>query len=156
MPADIKIVPKDELEDYVGREFGPTDWVEMTQDKINQFADVTQDHQFIHVDEEAAKQTPFGGTVAHGFFTLSLLAYFQGQANVIPQGIAMAVNYGLNKVRFLKPVRSGKRVRGHIMPLSFEEKEGNRILGTYEVSVEIEGEDKPALIAETLAMFYLQ
>jgi acyl dehydratase len=153
--ADIKIVPKDQLDDYIGKEFGPTDWVEMTQEKINTFADVTQDHQFIHVDIEAAKQTPFGGTIAHGFFTLSLLAFFQGQANIIPEGVVMAVNYGLNKVRFLQPVRSGKRVRGRVKPVSFVEKAPGTILATYEVSVEIEGETKPALIAETLAMFYL-
>ncbi|MFT4571603.1 MAG: acyl dehydratase [Hyphomicrobiaceae bacterium] len=153
--ADIKIVPKDQLADYIGKEFGPTDWVEMTQEKVNAFAEVTNDHQFIHVDVEAAKQTPFGGTIAHGFFTLSLLAYFQGQANIVPEGIAMAVNYGLNKVRFLQPVPTGKRVRGRIKPVSFLEKAPGQILATNQVTVEIEGETKPALIAETLAMFYL-
>ncbi len=156
MAADVHIVPVSELESYVGKELGPTDWVEMTQDKINTFADVTQDHQFIHVNEEMAKQTPFGGTIAHGYFSLSMLAYFQGQAGVIPEGVAMAVNYGLNKVRFLQPVRSGKRVRARVKPLSFAEKGGGRILATFEVTVDIEGEDKPALIAESLAMFFVQ
>lgn len=153
--SEIKIVPKDQLADYIGKELGPTDWVEMTQEKINTFADVTQDHQFIHIDEEAAKQTPFGGTIAHGFFTLSLLAYFQGQASIVPEGVAMAVNYGLNKVRFLQPVKTGKRVRGRVKPVSFLEKAPGQILATFEVTVEIEDESKPALVAETLAMFYV-
>jgi len=154
--SNIQVVPKEQLGDFVGHNLTPTPWFEMSQDRIDHFADVTEDHQFIHVDEEKASQTPFGGTVAHGFFTLSLLAMFQNQVNVLPEGTAMAVNYGLNKVRFLQPVRAGKRVRAHIKPMAFEEKSGNRVLGQYEISVEIEGEDKPALVAEALSLFYMQ
>ena len=153
MPANIKVVAREELQNYVGQEFGPTDWVEMSQEKINQFADLTQDRQFIHVDVENAKRTPFGGTIAHGYFTMSLVAYFQSQAGVYPKGIIMGVNYGSNKLRFLQPVRAGKRVRGRIKPVSFTEKNPGQVLAAIEVTVEIEGESKPALVAETLTLF---
>ncbi len=151
----IKVVPVAELADHVGQEFGPTDWVALTQDKIDQFAELTLDRQFIHVDPVKAATTPFGGTIAHGFFTLSLLAHFQGQANVIPAGTTMGVNYGLNKVRFLQPVKAGQRVRGRLKPLAFVDKAPKQILATYEITVEIEGETKPALVAEMLAMYYV-
>lgn len=154
MTQNIMVVPVDQLDAYVGKEFGPTEWVDLTQDKINQFADLTLDRQFIHVDPINAKRTPFGGTIAHGFLTLSMLAYFQSQANVLPKGTVMGVNYGLNKVRFLQPVKSGQKVRGRLKPLSFVKKAPGQILATYEMSVEIEDVSKPALIAETLTMFY--
>lgn len=155
MTVDIKVVPVAELDKYIGREFGPTAWVELDQGKIDQFAHLTLDRQFIHIDPVNAKRTPFGGTIAHGFLTLSMLAYFQSQANVLPMGTMMGVNYGLNKVRFLQPVKSGQRVRGRLQPLSFVTKAPGQILATYEMSVEIEGESKPALVAETLTMFYV-
>lgn len=155
MPVDIKVVPKEELQNYIGHEFGPTDWFEMTQDKINQFAELTGDKQFIHVDVENAKRTPFGGTIAHGFFTLSLVAIMQSQAGVYPKGAVMGINYGMNKLRFLQPVRAGKRVRGRVKPVSFTDKGPGQILATIEVTVEIEGESKPALVAEALCLFQL-
>lgn len=155
MAAMIKVVPVAELANYIGQEFGPTDWVALTQDKIDQFAEVTLDKQFIHIDPVNAAKTPFGGTIAHGFLTLSMLAYFQTQANVIPAGTMMGVNYGLNKVRFLQPVKAGQRVRGRLKPLAFVNKAPGQILATYEMTVDIDGETKPALVAEMLAMFYV-
>ena len=153
--AGIKTVPRAELAGYAGQKFGPTDWVTLSQDRINQFADVTLDHQFIHIDEDAAAATPFGGTIAHGFLCLSMLAHFQGQAGVLPEGVLMGINYGMNKVRFLQPVRAGKRIRAWIKPLSFKARPGSQLLITTEVTVEIEGEQKPALIAEMLALLIL-
>ena len=155
MAVMIKVVPVAALDQYLGQEFGPTDWVVLDQSRIDQFAEITLDKQFIHVDPARAAKTPFGGTIAHGFLTLSMLAYFQTQANVIPEGTQMGVNYGLNKVRFLQPVKSGQRVRGRLKPLSFVQKAAGQILASYEMTVEIDGETKPALVAEMLAMFYL-
>ena len=149
---NVIIVPKEQLADFVGKELGPTDWVTLDQDKIDTFADVTLDHQFIHVDPEAAAKTPFGGTIAHGYLTLSMLAYFQGQMSILPEGTVMGVNYGLNKVRFLQPVRAGKRVRCRSVPQSFEEKKPGQFLCTFKLTIEIEGEERPALIAEALYM----
>ncbi len=155
MASMIKVVPVAELATYVGQEFGPTEWVALTQDKIDQFAEVTLDKQFIHIDPVNAAKTPFGGTIAHGFLTLSMLAYFQTQANVVPAGTMMGVNYGLNKVRFIQPVKAGQRVRGRLKPLSFFNKNPGQILATYEMTVGIDGELKPALVAEMLTMFYV-
>jgi len=152
MHENTIIVPKEQLNDYVGKELGPTDWVTLDQQRINQFADVTLDHQFIHTDPVAAANTPFGGTIAHGYLTLSLLAHFQGQMSILPEGTAMGVNYGLNKVRFLTPVKAGKRVRCRSVPLSFEEKKPGQFLCAFKLTVEIEGETSPALIAEALYM----
>lgn len=151
----VKVVPVGELQEFIGVELGPSDWFEMTQEKVNRFADLTEDHQYIHVDPGKAAQTPFGGTIAHGFFTLSLLAVLQGQCMIMPAGTVMAVNYGLNKVRFLNPVRTGKRVRARSRPLSFQEKKPGQILAANEVTVEVEGEKRPALIAEALTLFHL-
>lgn len=153
--SGIKFVPVSELNDYVGQTFGPTEWLTVDQDRINRFADATEDHQFIHVDEEKARQTPFGGTIAHGFLTLSLCPFLLGQANVAPEGIRMAVNYGLDRLRFLNPVPSGGRIRGIVKPLSFEEKAPGQILSRVEITVEVDGSDKPALIAEQLSMYFL-
>jgi acyl dehydratase len=148
-------VAKEELSGYVGQEFGPTEWIELSQDKIDRFADLTQDRQFIHVDVQNAKNTPFGGTIAHGYFTMSLAAFFQSQAGVYPKNMLMGVNYGMNRLRFLQPVRAGKRVRGRIKPVSFTEKSPGQLLAATEVTVEIEGESKPALVAETLTLYQL-
>ena len=152
MHENTIIVPKEQLNDYVGKELGPTDWVTLDQQRINQFADVTLDHQFIHTDPVAAANTPFGGTIAHGYLTLSLLAHFQGQMSILPEGTAMGVNYGLNKVRFLTPVKAGKRVRCRSVPLSFEEKKPGQFLCAFKLTVEIEDETSPALVAEALYM----
>jgi acyl dehydratase len=148
----VKIVPKDEMVNAVGTKFEPSDWIDVTQDRINTFADCTEDHQFIHVDEEAAKNTPFGGTIAHGFLTLSLLSKMIEGNGIIPENTVMGLNYGFDKVRFLAPVRSGKRVRCHSEVASVDRKDDNRFLVKQAVSVEIEGEETPALIAEWLSM----
>ena len=148
----VKIVPKEEMVNTVGTKFEPGDWIELTQDRINAFADCTEDHQFIHVDPEAAAKTPFGGTIAHGFLTLSLLPRLVEGHGIIPQNTVMGLNYGFDKVRFLAPVSSGKRVRAHIEVAAVDEKSGGRFLIKQAVSVEIEGEEKPALVAEWLSM----
>jgi len=141
------------LDQHIGKEVGVTDWLEITQEQVNQFADATLDHQFIHVDPEAAAKTPFGGPIAHGFLTLSLLSYFAvNGAGVSVDGTVMGINYGLDKVRFVQPVRVGKRVRARSILLSGEEKKPNHLLFKQAVTVEIEGENKPALIAEWLTM----
>jgi acyl dehydratase len=143
-----------ELRDAAGTQLGHTDWEEMTQERVNQFADATDDHQFIHVDVERAKETPFGGTIAHGFLTLSLLSRMGAQAMLIPEGLRIAVNYGLDRVRFLAPVRSGKRVRGRFVLDSVEEKAPGQLLLRHTVTVEIEGEEKPALTAVWLGLIF--
>ena len=136
-----------DLQAKVGETIGTSRWFEIGQDRINAFADATEDHQFIHVDPEAARATPFGGTIAHGFLTLSLLAPMMGELEAKP-AVQMSVNYGFNKVRFLSPVKSGKRIRGHLKLLELVEKRPGQWQQTVEVTVEIEGEDKPALMAE--------
>ena len=122
------------------------------QARINAFAEATEDHQFIHVDPDAASATPFGGTIAHGFLTLSLLSRMGAEAMLIPEGLKMAVNYGFDSVRFLAPVRAGKRVRGRFTLDSVDEKGPGRVLIRHRVSVEIEAEDKPALTALWLGL----
>src|SRR5690606_23513649 len=118
----MPLVAKEKLNDYVGKESGVTDWFEITQDRVNRFADVTEDHQFIHVDPERAKETQFGGPIAHGFLTLSMLSYFGAQgAAVGVEGAMVRINYGLNKVRFLTPVRVGSKIRARYKLLSAEE-----------------------------------
>ena len=145
-----------ELQGKVGEHLGTSDWVLVDQEMIDKFADATGDHQFIHVDEEKAKLTPFGGTIAHGFLTLSLIPMLGARTDGPKvDGVKMGVNYGGNKVRFLTPVRSGKRVRGHFKLLDLEEKRPGQWQQTLEFSVEIEGEDKPALIAEWISQFFI-
>jgi len=148
----MKTVAVSELQSLVGTEIGTSDWVTVDQDRINVFADVTEDHQFIHINEEAAKMTPFGGTIAHGFLTLSLLSKFSEGAGLVIEGVKMGVNYGFEKVRFLAPVPSGSKVRGRFNLKSVVEKKPGQHLLTYEVTVEIDGQEKPALIADWLAM----
>ena len=126
------------------------------QERINKFADVTADWQFIHIDPDRAKaETPFGGTIAHGYLTLSLLAGFAYQAVPSFEGAKMGVNYGLNKVRFLAPVRVDSRVRGRFVMKSIEKKSETSVMAIYDVTVEIEGEDKPALVAEWVTMVFI-
>jgi acyl dehydratase len=134
-----------------------SDWVEVTQAMIDAFADATGDHQFIHVDPGRAKATPFGGTIAHGFLTLSLMPLLASKVPDAPriEGVRMGVNYGGNKVRFLTPVRSGKRVRGRFRLLSFEEKRPGQWQQTVEYTVEIEGADKPAMVAEWISQIFV-
>ena len=134
-----------------------SDWVEVTQGMIDKFADATGDHQFIHVDPAAAAMTPFGGTIAHGFLTLSLMPLLSSKVPDAPRlaDAKMGVNYGGNKVRFITPVRSGSRVRGRFKLLSFDEKKPGQFQQTNEFTVEIEGADKPALIAEWIAQVFV-
>ena len=145
----------DEIRSNVGTEIGVSDWLTIDQAAIDTFADVTDDHQFIHVDPEAAAKTPFGGAVAHGFLTLSLLSRMAADAMLRPDRIRMGVNYGFGKIRFLAPVRSGKRVRGRFLLQRFEEKREGQYQFVHEVTVEIEGEDKPALVAEWIGMVFI-
>ena len=138
----------DEIRSRIGEEIGVSSWLLVSQARINAFAEATEDRQFIHVDPTAAAQTPFGGTIAHGFLTLSLLSRMAAEAMLVPEGLKMAVNYGLDRVRFLAPVRSGKRVRGRFTRDSVEEKAPGQVLLRHTVTVEIEGEEKPALTAQ--------
>lgn len=137
----------EELVKTVGENIGTSEWFLVDQDRINKFADATEDHQFIHVDPEKAMETEFGGTIAHGFLTLSMLAPLM-TTSCEQLDVRMSVNYGFNKVRFLSPLRSGKRIRGHFKLLELEEKRPNQWQQTVEATIEIEGEDRPALIAE--------
>ncbi|NIJ20968.1 acyl dehydratase [Sphingomonas naasensis] len=133
-----------------------SDWVEVTQGMIDQFAEATGDHQFIHVDPERAAQTPFGGTIAHGFLSLSLMPMLAARTGAPSiAGATMGVNYGGNEVRFLTPVRSGKRVRGRFTLLKFTERKPGVWEQVQQYVLEIEGEEKPALIAEWIALVYV-
>ncbi|MEO6092709.1 MAG: MaoC family dehydratase [Novosphingobium sp.] len=150
------LVSAQELSCRVGQLIGTSDWIDISQGRIDTFAEATDDFQFIHVDPEKAAQTPFGGTIAHGFLTLSLIPLLSSRSDVPRIGnIRMELNYGGNKVRFLSPVRSGKRIRGKFKLLDLEEKRPGQWQQTLEVTVEIEGEDKPALIAEWITQFLL-
>ena len=150
----VQVVPKEELASFVGHKFEPGPWIELTQERINEFADCTDDHQFIHVDLEAARQTPFGGTIAHGLLTLSGLVPMCTGIGVAPENVVMGVNYGFDKVRFLAPVRAGKRVRAHVEIADVQQKDDNRFLIKQNIQVEIEGEETPALACEWLSMVF--
>lgn len=141
-----------DLPALIGTEVGVSRWIEVDQARIDAFAKITEDEQFIHVDPEAAKATPFGGTIAHGFLTLSLASAMSYDAVAPLEGVVMGVNYGFDKLRFLAPVPAGSKVRGRFKLLSAEDKGGGRWLLKHELTVEIEGGDKPALIAEWLGM----
>ena len=146
----------EQLKGRIGEEIGVSDWLLVDQEMIDKFADATGDHQFIHVNPEMAKMTPFGGTVAHGFLTLSLMAKLQQSVeDMVPSGIRMGLNYGGNKVRFLTPVRSGSRVRGRFKLLEIEEKRPGQFQQTFEYTLEIEGVDKPAVVAEWIALLFV-
>ena len=148
------VVPADRLQDYVGKDLGCSEWFQIDQERINAFADVTVDHQFIHVDVDKAKQGPFGDTVAHGFLTLSLLTYLTEDCGLVPENTVMGVNYGCDKVRFLQPVRVNQKVRARVKPVSVIERAPGQYLIKSEITVEIDGEEKPALIAEWLALMF--
>ena len=147
-----KVVAVSEMVNQIGHKFEPGNWMTLDQDRINSFADCTEDHQFIHVDEEAAEQTPFGGTIAHGLLTLSSLVKLCEDSSLYPDNIVMGINYGFNKVRFLAPVRAGKRVRAHVEIQNVEPKDEKRYVVTLAITVEIEDEEKPALVAEWMNM----
>lgn len=142
----------EEIHDRIGTEVGISSWLTVDQSRIDAFADATEDRQFIHVDPEAASQTPLGGTIAHGFLSLSLLSRMAAEAMLMPRGVKMALNYGFDRVRFLAPVRSGARVRGRFVLDSVAEKAPGQILMHHAVTVEIDGEDKPALTAGWLTL----
>ena len=141
-----------DLQSLVGQEVGLSRWISVDQARIDAFARITEDEQFIHVDPERARATPFGGTIAHGFLTLSLASAMSYDAVAPLEGVVMGVNYGFDKLRFLAPVPAGSRVRGRFRLMSAEDKGGGRWLLKHELTVEIEGGDKPALIAEWLGM----
>jgi acyl dehydratase len=151
----MPIASLDEIRSQIGQEIGVSNWLAVDQARIDAFADATEDRQFIHVDADTAAQTPFGGTIAHGFLSLSLLSRMAAEAMVLPDGLKMAVNYGLDRVRFLAPVKSGKRVRGRFVLDSVAEKAPGQILLRHTVTVEIEGENKPALTAEWLGLMFV-
>jgi acyl dehydratase len=141
--------------ELIGKELGPTEWLEVDQERIDRFAEATGDHQWIHVDPERAAEGPFGTTIAHGFLTLSMLTHLAAGASAAPpdpakfEGILMGINYGFNKVRFVSPVKVGSRIRARAVTANAELK-GNMVEVTRNFTVEIEGEDKPALVAEWL------
>ena len=146
----------DDIRSRIGSEVGVSSWITIDQARIDAFADATEDRQFIHVDPEAAAHTPFGGTIGHGFLSLSLLSRMGAEAMLVPEGMKIAINYGLDRVRFLAPVRSGKRIRGRFTLDSVDEKGPGQVLLRHNVIVEIEGEEKPALSAVWLALMVMQ
>jgi len=153
--AKTRILSKDDYQAQVGQEVGVSDWITVDQARIDAFAECTADHQFIHVDPVKAAATPFGTTIAHGYLTLSLLSAMAYDAMPGIEGTKMGVNYGLNKVRFMAPVKSGKRIRGRFKLVDLTERQPGALQSTVEVSVEIDGETKPALIAEWLTLAYV-
>ena len=150
----MPVVSLEEIRAHVGEEIGVSSWLTVDQERIDAFAEATEDRQFIHTDPVAAAQTPFGATIAHGFLSLSLLSRMGSEIFLAPEGVKMALNYGLDRVRFLAPVRAGKRVRGRFTLDSVEEKAPGQILMRHTVTVEIEGEDKPALTAQWLGLIF--
>ena len=153
MPAPIT---KEQFINSKGTEYGPSEWMLVDQERINLFADATGDHQFIHVDPEGAKATPFGTTIAHGFLSLSLLVPLVTEITPKPENVKMGVNYGLNKLRFLAPVKVNSEIRVKSKVLDVVEKRPGQYLTTTEVTLEIKGEKTPALIAEWLGMTFLE
>ncbi|MDB5671125.1 MAG: MaoC family dehydratase [Alphaproteobacteria bacterium] len=151
----MPIVSLDEIRSRVGSEIGVSDWILVDQARILAFADTTEDRQFIHVDPAAAALTPFGGTIAHGFLTLSLLSRMAAEVMLVPETFRMAVNYGFDRVRFIAPVRAGKRVRGRFVMASAEEKRPGQWEILHHVSVEIEDEQKPALVADWIGLIFV-
>ena len=144
----------DDIRARIGSEIGVSDWITVDQSRINAFAEATEDRQFIHIDPEAAAQTPFGGTIAHGFLSLSLLSAMAYDVLLKPDDLKMGVNYGLDKVRFISPVPSGARVRGRFVLEAADEKNPGQLLTRHLVTVEIEGRDKPALTASWLGLLF--
>ncbi len=151
----MPFVPVAELKDHVGKELGKSEWLSIDQERINQFAECTGDHQFIHVDPEKAKQTPFGTTIAHGFLSLSLVPMLMEKIMIMPQGLKMAVNYGLDSVRFIQPVKVDSRVRLVVTLVDANEKNPGQWLLKARAVLEIEGQEKPAYIAEPLSLCFV-
>lgn len=147
-----QVAPAEKMTEYVGTDLGYSDWFQIDQSRIDGFADVTLDHQYIHVDPERAALTPFGTTIAHGFLTVSLLVHLSQDLALVPENAVMGINYGINKLRFLAPVKVGSRIRAHSTVADVVEKTPGQFLITYDVTVEIEDEEKPALVAQWLSM----
>ena len=151
----MPLVPVAELKDYIGKELGSSQWLSIDQERINQFAECTGDHQFIHVDPEKAKRTPFGTTIAHGFLSLSLIPVLLEKLMLAPEGMKMAVNYGLDSVRFIQPVKVNSKVRLVVTLVDANEKNPGQWLLKAKVVLEIEGSPKPAYIAEPLTLCFV-
>jgi acyl dehydratase len=143
-----------ELKGLVGQELGTSSWVTVEQERIDKFAEATGDHQWIHVEPERAKDGPFGSTIAHGFLTLSLIPALSWEVYTI-EGARLSVNYGLNKLRFITPVKVGSRVRAHVKLAGVDDVPGDALQVAAAVTIELEGADKPAAVAETLTRVYL-
>ena len=152
----MPVATLDEIRSRIGTEVGLSDWLTIDQTRIDAFAEATEDRQFIHVDPQAAAITPFGGTVAHGFLSLSMLSRMGSEAMLIPDDVTMAVNYGLDRIRFIAPVRSGQRIRGRFVLDSIDKKAPGQLLVRHSVTVEIEGVDKPALTAQWLGLLFVR
>jgi acyl dehydratase len=151
----MPFVPTTELKNYIGKDLGRSEWLTIEQDRIDQFAECTGDHQFIHVDPEKAKLTPFGTTIAHGFLSLSLIPALCSKLQILPEGMKMGINYGLDSVRFIQPVKVGSRVRAQLTLIDVTEKNPGQWLTKGRVTLEIEGVEKPAYIAETLSLCFV-
>lgn len=153
--APTQIASVQALKDFTGREIAVSDWLMITQERINLFAEATEDRQWIHLDRERAeRESPFKTTIAHGFLTLSLIAHFMQQAIKIQTPLRMAVNYGLNRVRFTSPVRSGTRIRARIVLLSIKDIAPDAVEVAYTVTIECEGSEKPCCVAESIVRYY--
>ncbi len=149
-------VPKEELSQYIDQPLEPSEWLLIDQERINSFADATLDHQFIHVDKKKAAKTPFGGTIAHGYLTMSLISHFLPECSVIPEDAVMGINYGSDKIRFLQPVPVNSEVRGKATLIEVREKAAGQLLLKNDFAIQIKGEEKPALVAEILSLFYVR
>ena len=154
----MKVIPATELENHIGEEIGLSEWIEITQERINQFADATNDHQFIHVDPELAKSapTPLDTTIAHGFLTLSLVSYMSATSWFMPAEMQTAVNYGSDKVRFIEAVPVDSKIRGRFILTDAQYKKNGRWLVKTTVTIEIEGVEKPAAVIETLTLYIVK
>ena len=154
----MKVIPATELENHIGEEIGISEWIEVTQERINQFADATNDHQFIHVDPELAKSapTPWDTTIAHGFLTLSLVSYMSATSGFMPAEMQTAVNYGSDKVRFMEAVPVDSKIRGRFILTDAQYKKNGRWLVKTTVTIEIEGVEKPAAVIETLTLYIVK
>ena len=150
----MPITRLDDIRARVGSEIGASEWIKVDQARIDQFAETTEDRQFIHVDPAAAERTPFGGTIAHGFLSLSMLSRMAAEAMLVPDGIRMAVNYGANKVRFPAPVPVGAKIRLHAVVLSVEDVAGGGVQLTAALTVQCEGSEKPAAVVEAVYRYY--
>lgn len=146
----------EELRALVGAEIGISRWIEISQEMIDEFAEITDDRQFIHIDPAAAAQTPFGATIAHGFLTLSMLSTMAYEAGPLLKGVEMGVNYGFDRIRFLSPVRAGRRIRARFTLTRLDESVPGQATYAQAVTMEIEGEEKPALVADWIGRVYLE